>query len=76
MSYLFAIPISLSRPKSAIYEVLFALVKDSRQFKHREKQLLKVVTVNLPYIIQTTIILSNVGEAVPQKWRENVSVTA
>ena len=36
------------RPKSAIFGVLSALVKDSRQFKQREKRLLKVVTVNLP----------------------------
>ena len=52
-------------PKSAIFEVQSPLVKDSRQFKQREKRLLKAmhVTVNLP--------LSNVREAVPQKWREN-----
>jgi hypothetical protein len=37
----------LTRPKSAILGVLSALVKDSRQFKQREKRLLKVVTVNL-----------------------------
>ena len=30
------------------FGVLSALVKDSRQFKQREKRLLKVVTVNLP----------------------------
>ena len=38
-------------PKSAIFGVLSAFVKDSRQFKdfrQREKRLLKVVTVNLP----------------------------
>ena len=34
-------------PKSAIFGVLSALVKDSRQFKQREKRLLNVVTVNL-----------------------------
>jgi hypothetical protein len=56
-----------------------SLVKDSRQFKQREKRLLKVVTVNLPLIIQTITTtkklyfvvrrLSNVGETnqtVPQ----------
>jgi hypothetical protein len=35
-------------PKSAIFGVLSAFVKDSRPFKQREKRLLKVVTVNLP----------------------------
>ena len=35
-------------PKSATLGVLSALVKDCRQFKQREKRLLKVVTVNLP----------------------------
>ena len=40
---------SFSRtPKSAIFGVLSALVKDSRQFKQLEMGLLKVVTVNLP----------------------------
>jgi hypothetical protein len=44
---LFNVPFS-RKPKSTIFTVLSALVKDSRQFKQREKRLLKVVTVNLP----------------------------
>jgi hypothetical protein len=52
----------------------------SRQFKQREKRLLKVVTVNLPLYKQLYSTkksrfvvrrLSNVGEVVPQKWRKN-----
>jgi hypothetical protein len=57
--------------------VLSALVKYSRQFKQREKRLLKVVTVNLYHYTNNYNTkklhfvvrrLSNVGEAVPQKW--------
>jgi hypothetical protein len=55
--------------------VLSALVTDSRQFKQREKRLLKVVTVNLPlyknyntkklyFVVRR---LSNVGGAVHGK---------
>jgi hypothetical protein len=33
---------------SIIFGVQSDLVKDSRQFKQREKRLLRVVTVNLP----------------------------
>jgi hypothetical protein len=58
--------------------VLSALVKDSKQVKQREKRFLKVVTVNLSLykqLITTTLNvvrrLSNVGEAVSQKWRKN-----
>ena len=58
--------------------ILSALVKDSRQFKQRDKRLSKLVTVNLPIYKQlyNTIKklydlgvrrLSNVGEAVPPK---------
>ena len=58
--------------------ILSALVKDSRQFKRRDKRLSKLVTVNLPIYKQlyNTIKklydlgvrrLSNVGEAVPPK---------
>jgi hypothetical protein len=36
-------PIWSRRPKSAIFGVLSALVKDSRQFKQRENRLLKDV---------------------------------
>ena len=66
----------LTRPKSAILGVLSALVKDFRQFRQREKRLLKVVTVKLPlytnnyntrnlyFVVRR---LSNVGEAVPHK---------
>jgi hypothetical protein len=36
------------RPKSANFRVLSALVKDPRQFKQREKRLLKVGIANLP----------------------------
>jgi hypothetical protein len=60
--------------------ILSALVKDSRQFKQRDKRLSKLVTVNLPIYKQlyNTIKklyfgvrrLSNVGEAVPPKWRK------
>ena len=56
---------------------LSALVKDSRQFKQREKELLKVVTVNLPLYKQLYTILKSciswcgdsqtcMGEAVPR----------
>jgi hypothetical protein len=37
----------LTKAKIRHFEVLSALVKYSRQFKQREKRLLKVVTVNL-----------------------------
>ena len=44
----------LAKAKSAIFGVLSALVKDSRQFKQRENRRLKVVTVNLPLYKQHT----------------------
>ena len=40
--------ISLSHEGISAHWGISALVKDSRQFKQREKRLLRVVTVNLP----------------------------
>ena len=41
------ISLSARRPKLAIFGVLSAPMKDSRQFKQRVKRLFKVVTINL-----------------------------
>jgi hypothetical protein len=71
----------LTKAKIRHFGVLSALVKDSRLFKQREKRLLKVVTVNLPGIIQTTTILKSCiswcgdsqtrGRGGTPKWREH-----
>ena len=53
--------INLSHEVRHFGGILSALVKDARQFKQREKRLLKVVTVNVPLYnvnIPTTTLIS------------------
>jgi hypothetical protein len=49
----------LAKAKIRYFGALSALVKDSRQFKQREKRLLKVVIVNLPLYKQLYTILKS-----------------
>jgi hypothetical protein len=73
------ISLSARRPKLAIFGVLSAPMKDSRQFKQRVKRLFKVVTINLYHYTNNynTIksCISWCGDpqtwAVPPKGRKN-----